>query len=149
KAVGVDHPPIDVVACLQRVDQVGDESDITRGSGFAPLVPDPWSAAALPRRVHDDEAVLVRHAVPLAGFLLGRPPQARAVQADDQRRRLRAIVAARHIEEVFALPSGGQERTAGPVATRNDTASTSTSSTGRPNSASAAPMARFPCRTTV
>src|SRR5207237_8801506 len=84
-----------------------------------------------------------------ARFLLGRPPHARAVQADDQRRWLRAIVAPRHVEYVFALPPGGHERTVGRFATRNDTASTSTSSTGRLNSASTAPMACFPFRMMV
>src|SRR5439155_22325850 len=100
KAVGVDHPRIDVVPRLQRVDQLGDESDITRRFSAAALVPDPWSAAALSRRVYDDKAVLVRDPVPLARFPLRGAPQSGAVQTDHERGRLRTIVAPRHVEDV-------------------------------------------------
>src|SRR5438093_7728899 len=50
-------------------------------------------------RSHDDEAVLVRHAVPLARLLLCRTPHPRPVQADDERSRLAPVIAPWDVEQ--------------------------------------------------
>src|SRR5438093_12785391 len=66
-------------------------------------------------RSHDDEAVLVRHAVPLARLLLCRTPHPRPVQADDERSRLAPVIAPWDVEQVLPLLPRGHEGAVGPI----------------------------------
>ena len=101
EAVGVDPRGIDVVGRLQFVDHLRDESDVLREIG--PHAPDPRPHALESRRIDDNEALAVGQAVPLAQVHLLRRPSSGAVHADHEWRGLRAVVAARDVEQVLSL----------------------------------------------
>src|SRR5207248_5299969 len=67
-------------------------------------------------RIDDDAALAVGQTVPFAQFHLLRWPSAGAVHADDERRRLRAVVAARNIEQVLPRLARGDDRSIVPIA---------------------------------
>ena len=116
KAVGIDPHWIDVVGRLQFVDQLRDESDIPHETGPSAHVPDPGADGLDSRWVDDNEPLVLGQLVPLAQVhLLGRPSRC-AVHADDEWRRLRAVVAPRDVEQVLPLLARGDDGAVVPIA---------------------------------
>ncbi len=111
--VGIDPRRVDVVGRLQRVDQRCDEPHIPHQPCAPAYVPDLGHIAS--RRVDDKEPLLIGQRVPPAQVpLLGRPP-CRGVQADDERRRLGAVVALGDVEQVLPLLARGNDCAVRPI----------------------------------
>lgn|GEM_PF-4542388 len=110
KTVRVDSFRVDVVRRLKFVDQLCDESDIVHQLGFPPHVPDLRAGTISARRIHNDEPFGVSKPVPTGHVHLLHRPSARAVHADDERRRFRAVVAGRNVELVLPSLPGRNDR---------------------------------------
>ncbi len=112
-AVGVDPRGIDVVAGLQRIDQIGNEADIGQQARNPVHVPDLGKSAG--RGVDDDETLRVRQRVPIADPHLQGGPQRCAMQADDQGCWLACVVGLGHVEQILARLARRNDRTRMPI----------------------------------